>query len=134
MVLSENLMPFMVEFINQDRRDQQKEACWVVCNAVCGGNPTQINSILNVNGVISALCKLIRTGEDDRLVSIVIESLERFLVVGDMIAHQTGCENEVKYMMNDEGVIDALEAFDTGDKTLYNRIETFISNRFGYEE
>ena len=117
MVLNDNLIPYMVEFINQDRRDQQKEACWVVCNAVCGGNPNQIHAILNVNGVIPALCKLIRTGEDDRLVSIVIESLERFLVVGNMIAQQAGTENEVKVMMNEGGILDS-----------------FIVNHFGYED
>ena len=48
-------MPWLVSIIQDGRTDLQRESCWVICNAICGGNPAQIAQVTQTEGVIPAI-------------------------------------------------------------------------------
>lgn len=68
--------------IQDGKIDLQKEACWVICNAICGGSPNQILTIVQVNGVIPAICKMMNANSEPKLLTIILDSLDRCLMVG----------------------------------------------------
>ena len=55
--------------IQDGKIDLQKEACWVICNAICGGSPNQILTIVQENGVIPAICKMMNPNSEPKLLT-----------------------------------------------------------------
>lgn len=82
MVINHDLIPVLVELIRSGRSDVQKEACWAVCNAFCGGNMMQIGFLISVEDAIPAISSMLVNESGSKLISIIIDSLDRILVVG----------------------------------------------------
>ena len=70
------------EMINISRKDIQKEACWTICNIVCGGSMEQVKSLVQQYDVPLMVSKLLNSGSEDRLLIIIMDSLDRLLAVG----------------------------------------------------
>lgn len=133
-MLNRGVFPYLIDCIYSERTDIQREACWVICNAICGGSPNQILEILNINGTVEAVCKLIRPGEDFKLINIIIETLDRCVIVGDFVANQNGGQNSIKFLLDECGALDTIEQFSSADAEINKRIEDFIDKHFGYED
>lgn len=130
-----NIFPYLVELVITGRSDIQREGCWAICNAICGGNPQQVYCLMIMNGLIDAICKLIRNGEDVKLLSIILESLDRCIIMGDMIKSQSNSEsNFVKIELDECGCLDALEGLTVADENFYRQLDTFIEKHFGYAD
>lgn len=128
-------MPYFIEHIYSDKPELQREACWTLCNAICGGNPNQILAVINISNSIPAICKLIRNGEDKKLINIIIESLDRCIILGDLIQQQEHSDdNAIKIMLDECGCLDALEALTISDKQLFDHVDDFINKHFGYDD
>ena len=82
-MLDDHLIPVLVMMIKDGKIDLQKEACWVICNAICGGSPNQILTIVQENGVIPAICKMMNPNSEPKLLTIILDSLDRCLMVGE---------------------------------------------------
>lgn len=82
MVINFDLIPVLVDLIRTGRSDVQKEACWAVCNAFCGGNMQQISFLLSIEDSIPAICSMLVNESGSKLISIIIDSLDRILIVG----------------------------------------------------
>ena len=135
MVIDRNIIPYCVERIFADRNELQRESGWVICNAICGGNPNQILAILNTTDSIAAICKLLRNGEDKRLLNIIIESLDRCVILGDILQNQQQADNNaVKVLLDECGCLDALENLTITDDELYELVDSFIAKNFGYDD
>lgn len=81
-MINHDLIPVLVELIQSGRSDVQKEACWAVCNAFCGGSMPQIGYLLSVDGAIQAISSMLVNESGCKLISIIIDTLDRILVVG----------------------------------------------------
>ena len=81
-MLNDEMMPWLVSIIQDGRTDLQRESCWVICNAICGGNPAQIAQVTQTEGVIPAICKLMNANSEPKLQTIILDSLDRCLTVG----------------------------------------------------
>ena len=60
------------------RKDIQKEACWTICNIVCGGSMQQVKSLIQ-----QMVSKLVNSVSEDRLLMIIMDTLDRLLAVGE---------------------------------------------------
>ena len=86
------------------RKDIQKEACWTICNIVCGGSMQQVKSLIHRYVWLSVVTqndkdafyndllkiarttlssKLVNSDSEDRLLMIIMDTLDRLLAVGE---------------------------------------------------
>ena len=125
----------MIELIFSGRIDIQREACWTICNAFCGGNPQQIYMMMMTPNCIPAISKLIRNGEDVKLLTVIIEALDRCILLGDFLKQRSNStDNCVKVWMDDCGCLDSLESLTVTDGSFYTYLDSFIDKHFGYED
>ena len=64
------------------RKDIQKEACWTICNIVCGGSIQQVKALIQQFDVPLMVSKLMNSDSEDRLLMIIMDTLDRLLAVG----------------------------------------------------
>ena len=76
-------MPIIEEMIVMSRKDIQKEACWTICNIVCGGSMQQVKSLIQQYDVPQMVSKLVNSDSEDRLLMIIMDTLDRLLAVGE---------------------------------------------------
>ena len=76
-------MPIIEEMIVMSRKDIQKEACWTICNIVCGGSMQQVKSLIQQYDVPQRVSKLVNSDSEDRLLMIIMDTLDRLLAVGE---------------------------------------------------
>ena len=57
-------MPIIEEMIVMSRKDIQKEACWTICNIVCGGSMQQVKSLIQQYDVPQMVSKLVNSDKD----------------------------------------------------------------------
>ena len=81
-MINHGVIPVLVELIRSNRSDIQKEACWAICNAFCGGNPQQIYLLATMDDFVPSICSLLVDDSGSKLISIIIDSLDRILSVG----------------------------------------------------
>lgn len=68
--------------ITMSRKDIQKEACWTICNIVCGGSMQQVQALVQQYDVPLMVSKLLNSDSEDRLLMIIMDTLDRVLAVG----------------------------------------------------
>jgi len=78
-VIENNIIPPLVQLLTNAEFDIRKEAAWAISNATSGGNPQQIQFLVQ-QGCIRPLCDLL-TGSDPKIVTIALEGLENILKV-----------------------------------------------------
>ena len=101
---------------------------------VCGGDLNQIYQFIQSENSIEAICLLIRNGEDKKLLSIIIESLDRCISYYDIISQQQQVSNIVLDRIEDCKALDSLEMLQISDESLQQRFDNFIEKYFGYDD
>lgn len=81
MVLNDDIIPWLVEIITTGKAELQHESCWVVCNAICGGSPAQIAQVMQVKGLVPAVCSVMSSSSEPKLQAIILDALDRCLTV-----------------------------------------------------
>lgn len=77
-------MPIIEEMIVMSQaRISRKEACWTICNIVCGGSMQQVKSLIQQYDVPQMVSKLVNSDSEDRLLMIIMDTLDRLLAVGE---------------------------------------------------
>lgn len=71
------------EMINTSKLDIQKEACWTICNIICGSSPNQLLFVLENYHVVPEISKLLRDSSEEKLLVMIIDSLDRMMGVGN---------------------------------------------------
>lgn len=99
------LIPLIIHRLLEDRADIKHEASWCLANAVSGANTAQLLRFVEEFDVIGPLCTLL-VDDDDRLVDMTLDAIERILHLGSKLAPSTvdGTNPFVSYVENADGV------------------------------
>ncbi|CBK23542.2 uncharacterized protein [Blastocystis hominis] len=134
-VINYDLIPVLVELIRSGRSDVQKEACWAVCNAFCGGNMMQIGLLVSVEDAIPAISSMLVNESGSKLISIIIDSLDRILVYEKFMMQNGNLQSAViTQMLSDCGCLDNIEKLEAIDESTYEKTKDFIERHFGFED
>ena len=68
--------------IQQGKPDIQKEACWTLCNIVCGSSMNQLSFVLEKYNIVPKISMLLKKDSEDKLLIMIVDSLDRMLSVG----------------------------------------------------
>ena len=79
-VIDNNIIPPLIQLLDQAEFDIRKEAAWAISNATSGGTQYQIKFLVS-QGCIPPLCDLLGVA-DHKIVTIALEGLENILKVG----------------------------------------------------
>ena len=127
----DNMISCCIQLIFKDDKQLQTLACFVICNAICEGNPNQILAIINTTDSIRAICKLLRNGENKILLSIIIKALDRCMSLGDTLQNQQqAADSMVKALLHECGCLNALKRLKIIDDGLRNLVDSFIARYF----
>ena len=69
------------ELINQGKLDIQKEACWTICNIVCGSSMNQLSFVLDKYRIVPEISMLLNKSSEEKLLIMIIDSLDRMMSV-----------------------------------------------------
>lgn len=81
MLINDDIIPLMIDLVTGGKRDIQKEGCWTICNMICGASVQQLASILEHSGIVGALRTCLANDIEERLITIITESMERLMKV-----------------------------------------------------
>jgi len=79
------LIPPILQRLREDRQDIKREASWCIANAVSGANSKQIIIFVEDMFIIPPLVGLL-TVDDESLVDMTLDAIERVLQVGNKLA------------------------------------------------
>lgn len=80
-VLDADIMPTAISILSKSFYRVRKEACWVICNALIGGNDEQVHQIVSY-GATSELCDFL-TVMDPSVVVAVLMAIGAVLEAGE---------------------------------------------------
>ena len=134
LLLNEGIVPIIEEMIVMSRKDIQKEACWTICNIVCGGSMQQVKSLIQQYDVPQMVSKLVNSDSEDRLLMIIMDTLDRLLAAGEQmqVAHIWD-SNHVEDQIQESGILDSLESMSMSD-TVCQRVKAFVAQHYGFED
>lgn len=139
-VIDGNLLPAVMNLLENSEFDIRKEAAWCVSNLCAGGSPEQVLYAISLGGV-KGLCSLLTTA-DARVQCVALEGLEVMLKVrvdhplirplralclrwrGDVVLAQTGEDqqrregldsNRVSALVEECGGLDHIEALQSSE-------------------
>ena len=105
----------------------------------------QISFLLSIEDSIPAICSMLVNESGSKLISIIIDSLDRILIVGwrcaDWVYYEDYCikngnqsSSVIKIILNDCGCLDNIEKLETIDEETYKKTRNFIDRYFGFED
>merc|ERR1712230_67431 len=82
-VIDANIIPPLINILQNADFKTKKEACWALSNATSGGlqEPSQIRYLVG-QGCIKPLCDLLRSN-DNKIIQVALDGLENILKVGE---------------------------------------------------
>ena len=133
-VIDNNIVQSIVHILRSAEWDVRKEACWAISNATSGGNPQQIQYLVQHAQVIAPLCDMLRETQDYRLCLVALEGLENILRSGKQVAGPM-MNPYVNYAL-EAGLPDILEMLqENAPGNVYEKCVTMITEYFqGVEE
>lgn len=110
----------------------RKEAVWVICNLVTSGTSSDLR-VLTELGVMHALCGILKSKDDSKMLLIVMEAVEKLLEMDDAVIRPLAIQ------MDEEGGVTAVEDLQEHEneyvyKQAVNIIDRFFSNPDDDEE
>lgn len=134
-VIENNIVQTVVHILRTAEWDVRKEACWAISNATSGGNPAQIQYLVQHAGVIAPLCDMLRETQDYRLCIVALEGLENILRSGKQVAGPHGLNPYVNHAI-EAGLPDLLEMLqENAPGNVYEKCVSMITEYFqGVEE
>eukprot|EP00033_Pygsuia_biforma_P002251 GCRY01002495.1.p1 GENE.GCRY01002495.1~~GCRY01002495.1.p1 ORF type:complete len:510 (-),score=92.87 GCRY01002495.1:1413-2942(-) len=131
-VISANILPTLIQLLNKGEYDVKKEACWAIVNAITGGTEEHVRVIIE-SGCISPLCECL-TLKDFKLVSAILDSIEKILSIGKQNEAVVGQNIYLDYIENAEGLtyIENLQLCD--NKVLINKARRILKDYCDTEE
>jgi hypothetical protein len=108
--------------------ETRKEAIWAVSNIFTGGNETQVNALVELNG-IGAIATTLEMHSETKMLLVAMEALENVFMVGERL------DKDYVSVFDEHGGIDTLEALQTHqDDKVYNKAAELIDRFIGQEE
>ncbi|KAG0374635.1 Importin alpha subunit (Karyopherin alpha subunit) (Serine-rich RNA polymerase I suppressor protein), partial [Mortierella sp. AD032] len=88
-VIDANIIPPLINILQNADFKTKKEACWAISNATSGGlnKPDQIRYLVT-QGCIKPLCDILIC-MDNKIIQVALDGLENILKVGEMDKEQT---------------------------------------------
>ena len=92
-----NIIPPLLNILQNADFKTKKEACWAISNATSGGlqEPNQIRYLVT-QGCIKPMCDLLQS-MDNKIIQVALDGLENILKVGDMDKEAAGPGGVNKY-------------------------------------
>lgn len=79
------LLQILIKLIGEPTYDVAKEACWAICNACTVGTPQHVDRIFRQPNAVAMLLRS-ASMQDERLVLVALEGLQKILDVGTEVA------------------------------------------------
>merc|ERR1711971_103380 len=104
-----NLFPKLFQIMKTEKNeiDISKEAMWAISNATNAGSPQQVRFLVD-QGVIPALCFLLKGCHDRKTLAIALEGLENILRKG-IIVQEHSESNRFTNIVEECGGVDCLK-------------------------
>ena len=133
-VVENNIIPPLIQLLTNAEFDIRKEAAWAISNATSGGNPQQINFLVQ-QGCIRPLCDLLVVS-DPKIITIALEGLENILRVGEEQARFSGngTNQMALYISEAEGLSKIEDLQQHSNNEIYERSIKMLETYFGVEE
>merc|ERR1712166_1626267 len=131
-VIDGNLIPTLIDVLQNADFKTRKEAAWAISNATSGGRPDQIQQLVAA-GCIPPLCNILSVG-DHKVLEVALDALDNILRVGADVLTAAGA-NPYAVAIEVCGGLDKIEHVQTSpDEKLYQKAYQIISKYFPDEE
>merc|ERR1712166_1654856 len=131
-VIDGNLIPTLIDVLQNADFKTRKEAAWAISNATSGGRPDQIQQLVAA-GCIPPLCNILSVG-DHKVLEVALDALDNILRVGADVLTTAGA-NPYAVAIEECGGLDKIEHVQTSaDEKLYQKAYQIISKYFPDEE
>jgi len=89
-IIDSNIIPPLINILQNADFKTRKEACWAISNATSGGlqEPAQIRYLVS-QGCIKPLCDLL-TMMDNKIIQVALDGLDNILKIGEMDKQSAG--------------------------------------------
>ena len=104
-MIDANIIPPLINILQNADFKTKKEACWAISNATSGGlqEPSQIRYLVS-QGCIKPLCNLLEM-MDNKIIQVALDGLDNILKVGEMdkAAQGPGAQNQYANFVEEAG-------------------------------
>lgn len=122
-----NLIPYCIERILSNSVELQRQSCYVLCSVLYNGTHDQKVVVLKNRNSLSAICRLLRNGEDITLIFFIILALNDCLKLGDDLRNQQhSYANEVKVILDECGCLNAVKSLTIDNAVVRSSVNAFI--------
>jgi importin subunit alpha-6/7 len=134
-VIDANIIPPLINILQNGEFKTKKEACWAISNATSGGlaEPNQIRYLVS-QGCIKPLCDLLAIN-DVKIIQVALDGLENILKIGEMDKPMAGGVNIFADHIEQAGGLDKINTLQTHDNTeIYKKSYSIIATYFSDED
>ena len=102
-VIDANIIPPLLNILQNADFKTKKEACWALSNATSGGlqEPSQIRYLVS-QGCIKPLCDLLQS-TDNKIIQVALDGLENILKVGEADKEHNNGVNQYALFVEEAG-------------------------------
>lgn len=102
-MIDANIIPPLINILQNADFKTKKEACWAMSNATSGGlqEPSQIRYLVS-QGCIKPLCDLLKS-TDNKIIQVALDGLENILKVGEADREASGGVNQYALFVEEAG-------------------------------
>jgi len=133
-VINNGLIPPVIALLMQADFDIKKEAAWVISNATAGGQPNQMEYLVEA-GCIKPMVELLGT-QDVKIVGVALEALDNLLECGKQQQQQRGlAENPICSLIEQAEGLQKIEALQEDPKEeIYQKAMKILESYFPLED
>jgi importin subunit alpha-1 len=135
-VIDANLIPPLIDILQNADFKIKKEACWAISNATSGGvSKPDIIRYLVSQGCIKPLCDLL-TCMDNKIIHVALDGLENILKIGDQDKSRSSTGlNQYALFIEEAGGMEKIHNLQMHDNMdIYKKSYQIIEKYFGQEE
>ncbi|KAJ3438311.1 importin alpha [Anaeramoeba flamelloides] len=128
-VIETGLIEDILEVMQNSNHSIRQECCWILSNAINGGDDEQVLNMIN-ESLVEAFADFLED-TDSKIIRICLESFEKILQLGDHISEIQGSdENKVLTLIEKNEVITKIEKLHQYKKESIQNLSKKISNNF----
>jgi importin subunit alpha-6/7 len=126
---ADRVVPMLVRLVTVGEVGVRREAVWALSNACCHGSPDQVAALVAV-GVVPSLCQALNS-LDGAMAPVVLDAVEAILTSWDeRVRGGPGDLNEYAQIMEENGVVTALERMLLGSKACSDKAQALLDTYF----
>jgi importin subunit alpha-1 len=133
-VIAHGLFPPVIHLLATADAEIKKEAAWAISNATAGGNPAQIEYLVECQ-CIKPLCDLLTTS-DQKMIAVALDALENILRTGQQQQEEKGLpDNPIVALVEAEQGLARIENLqEDPNEEIYQRAVRLLETYFPLED